>query len=70
MVDVPAEFAVTTPSVAIEATDGNSLLHVPPVVLLVSAVVAPTQAAKVPPIDAGNGLIVTTKIDEQPVAKL
>ena len=69
MVEVPAEFAVTTPPPSIDATDGNSLLQVPPVVALVRVVVAPIHAVSVPPIVAGSGLIVITNVDAHPVAK-
>jgi hypothetical protein len=60
MFDVPAAIPNTSPVVdPIVAFDGSLLCHVPPVVVLLSVVVAFTHIAAVPVIAAGAGLIVT-----------
>src|SRR5262245_47364083 len=46
------------------------LTHVPPGVVLVSEEVVPTQIARLPVIGAGNALIVTTEVIEQPPTKV
>jgi hypothetical protein len=55
---------VPEPIVAIEVLP---LLHVPPLVALVSVVVDPAHIANDPPITAGIGNTVTTLVEEQPV---
>jgi hypothetical protein len=50
---VPAALPVTTPEVLTEAIEVLALLHVPPVVSLVSVKVLPTHTDEGPPIAAG-----------------
>jgi hypothetical protein len=70
-VDVPATIPVTTPVAAFTgATVTLLLLHVPPVVALLNAVVKPTQTLSVPLIAAGNPLTVTTAFMVQPVGNV
>lgn len=69
MILIPAVLPVTTPVAA--ATEALLLLlvHVPPVVVFVNKVVEPTHIVLLPPITAGNGLIVTMAVAKQPVDK-
>jgi hypothetical protein len=65
--EVPADIPVTTPvEEPTVATVGLLLLHVPPDVVFVRLVVAPTQATTVPPIAAGNGLTVSVAVRLHP----
>jgi hypothetical protein len=48
MVAVPAVFPVTMPEVPIDAISGLLLVHVPPLVVLLSVVVLPVQTVAVP----------------------
>lgn len=60
MVVVPVAMPPATPLVlSMVPTEAVLLLHVPPAVLLVSVVVAPTHTADAPPMAAGLGLMVT-----------
>jgi hypothetical protein len=59
---VPAAMALTLPVELTVATDMLSLVHEPPVVVLVSVVAAPVQALNVPVIAAGLGLTVITVV--------
>jgi hypothetical protein len=68
MVTVPAVTPVTTPEVLIDAFV-LLLLHVPPVVVLVSVVVLPSQTVSVPVIVPGSALMVTVAAVIQPVPK-
>ena len=56
--------------VPIVATPVVLLVHVPPLVALVSVVVAPTHTLAVPPIVAGFALIVAVVTARQPVLKV
>ena len=62
IVVVPAEKPVTTPEVLTEPTAGLVLLHAPPLVALVSEVLAPAHTIAVPVIvpASGRGLTVAT----------
>lgn len=56
IVAVPADTPLTTPvALLMLAIVGELLLHVPPLVVLVSVVVAPTHAVVVPLIVPANG---------------
>lgn len=55
---VPAATAVTIPLVPIVAIATLLLLHVPPVEVVLSVVVFPSQTDSVPVIVAGSGLVV------------
>jgi hypothetical protein len=59
---VPAESALTTPPVLIVPTARLELLHTPPGVACVRALVPPTHALSVPPIGEGALLTVTTVV--------
>ena len=50
---------VTTPEVFTDAIEVFALLHTPPDVVLVSAVVLPAQTVGVPPMAAGKGVVIT-----------
>jgi hypothetical protein len=64
---VPADTPVTTPVVkSTVATDVLVLVHVPPVVALLSVVVDATQVNSVPVMEAGGGLTVTTAVARHP----
>ena len=67
---VPALRPVTTPAVDTVPTAGVLLLHVPPVVVLVSVVVPFTQMLVIPVITAGNGFTVSTAVLRQPLVRL
>ena len=68
MITVPAATPVATPVLeTIVAIPVLLLDHDPPVVLSVSPVVSPMQTARLPLIDAGNGLTVTTMLRVHPV---
>lgn len=54
--DTPVTIPVPEPTVAIAVF---TLLHVPPVVVVLNVAVAPTHITVVPLIDAGSGLTVT-----------
>lgn len=64
---VAQEIPVTTPEELTVATAVLLLLHVPPGVASVSAVVAPTQRVSVPPMGAGLLLVVIVNVVKQPV---
>jgi hypothetical protein len=49
------------------ATDGVLLLHVPPVVVLLTVVVSPAHTCSVPVMAAGSGFTVTVAVRIQPV---
>ena len=71
MFEVPAASPFTTPDTGLMmATDVELLVQVPPAVALVNVVEPPAQTASVPPILAGNGLIVIGLVVKQPVAKV
>lgn len=58
---------VSDPVVAlIVPIDGVEVLHVPPLLLLVSVVDEPTQTVSVPPIADGVGYTETTNVEKQP----
>ena len=60
MVEVPAETPVTVPEdEPMVATDGVEEAHVPPVTVLVSVLVFPTQALKMPDIEPAVAEVVT-----------
>lgn len=68
MVAVPVATAVTNPVVTpIVATAVLSLVHVPPVVLLLSVVVAPVHIAVVPVIGPGAAVTVIVAVTLQDV---
>ncbi len=52
------------------ATVSVVLLHVPPVVALVSVVEVPVHKASVPPITAGSAFTVVTLVAIQPVGNV
>ena len=57
---MPGAIPVTAPVVAPTVpSDGALLLHVPPLLISVNAVVSPVHTFVVPPIAAGSGLTVT-----------
>lgn len=58
---------VTMPVELIDAIAVLLLLHVPPLVALVSVVVLPTQVLAVPAIVAGVAFTVTINVERQPV---
>lgn len=65
---VPVERAPATPLVdPIVAVTMSPLLHVPPVVVLVSVVLLPTQVESKPPIAAGGAPMVIVFTDLHPV---
>jgi len=70
MTELPAVTPVTTPPAVIVATAGDALLHVPPAVALLNAVVEPTHTLVVPAMAAGSGLTVTVVVTAQPVGKV
>ena len=71
MFEVPAETPVTIPVVEpMVAIPGNAELHEPPVEPSLKVVVAPAQTFATPVIADGNGLMVTTAIDLQPVERV
>ena len=55
MLAVPAAIPLTVPVASIVAMAVLLLLHAPPVVVVLSVVVVPTQALSVPVIAAGSG---------------
>ena len=63
---VPPAIPVTTPVVEIVPAAVFPLLHVPPPVPSVNAVVSPTHTSKVPLIAPGNGFTVTVAVTIQP----
>ncbi len=68
MIDVPALTPVTTPVPdTTVALAGLLLLHVPPLVALLSVVVVPIQADSVPPIAPGAAVTVTSRVATQPL---
>ena len=67
---VPADMPATTPDDASTVpTPVIDELHVPPVLLLVRAVVEPAHTLRVPVIADGNELTVTVVVMIQPLAK-
>jgi len=69
MLVVPAATPDTIPEpVPIVALTVLLLAHVPPVVELVSVILAPSQTDEAPEIAPGRGWTVTEYIAEQPVA--
>ena len=67
MVAVPLDTPVTTPvDEPTRATVPSLVLHVPPGVASVSAVVAPTHTLVTPEIAAGSGCTVTVTLAVQP----
>ena len=67
MVVVPAVTPVIMPAVLMVATDGVLLLHVPPMVVLLTVVVSPAHTCSVPVMVAGSGFTVTVAVRIQPV---
>lgn len=68
MVVVPATSPVARPDeLPIMPLVVLVLLHVPPVVVLVSVVFEPTHTEPAPVMAAGNGLQVTVNVLKQPV---
>jgi len=68
---VPASTPVAIPLLLpIVATAVVLLVQVPPVDVLLSVVVRPTQTLAVPEMDAGRGLTVSTVVVIQPVARV
>lgn len=67
IVAVPAESPETIPLVPIVAVAGVLLLHVPPTVPSLNAVVEPSQTLVVPVITAGEACTVTVTLWLQPV---
>ena len=65
---MPAATPVTVPSVPTVAIVALLLLHVPPVVISVNAVVEFAQTTDVPVTADGNGLIVTVALPIAPHA--
>jgi hypothetical protein len=60
---VPSVLAVTIPTRSTEATEGLPLLHVPPLIALVSVVADPKQiSCELPVIAGGVGLMLTLSI--------
>lgn len=55
MLAVPAAIPLTVPVASIVAMAVLLLLHAPPVVVVLSVVVVPTQVLSVPVIAAGSG---------------
>jgi uracil phosphoribosyltransferase len=71
IVAVPADTPATSPVVAFTvATPVLSLVHNPPETALVSVVVVPGQALKLPPITEGNGSVVKVVVVKQPVGSV
>jgi hypothetical protein len=66
MTVVPGADPVTMPDVPIPATDGVALLHAPPLIALLSAVVEPGHTVRVPRIGPGDVLTVIVRVDVQP----
>jgi len=65
---VIADMPVITPVIiSIEATDGFALLHVPPVLVLLNALVEPSHTCGLPAITFGNGFTVRITVALQPV---
>ena len=62
MIAVPAVPPVTTPAPLIEAVPGALLLHVPPAVASVNAVVRPEHTARVPVMAVGKAFTVTVVV--------
>ena len=67
---MPADTPFTTPAVLMEPTAKLLLLQVPPVVVLLNAVVNPTHTFNVPAIAAGLGLTVRPIVVIQPAAEV
>ncbi len=67
MVDVPANTPVTTPVAGLTDALPLLLLHMPPIVALLSAVVAPIQILVTPVITAGDVFTVSVAVLLQPV---
>ena len=68
---MPVPVPVTTPDAEpTVATPVALLVHVPPLVVLVSVVVIPTQVLAVPAIASGSGLTVTVTDLKQPVLRI
>jgi hypothetical protein len=63
----PAAIPPTTPEASTVATAGKLLLHVPPVVALLSVVVSPSHTCSTPVVVAGSGFTVTVVVIRQPV---
>ena len=70
IVAVPTAVPVTLPVDELTVTIGLALLQVPPPVASLNVVEVPTQILVTPVIVAGNGLIVTGVLIEQPVGKV
>lgn len=68
--DVPAAIPVTIPEVPTMALAPSLLQTPPPVVLLVSVVVAPSHTEATPPMALGGLLTVMVTVARQPAAKL
>lgn len=67
MITVPFDTPHITPlELPIVATAGLLLLHVPPVLVLVSVVQSPLHTLSEPPIAAGSVFTVTTAVAEHP----
>lgn len=62
----PTDTPVTTPDELIVATVVGVIAHVPPGVVLVSVVLAPTHTVLFPEIAAGAAVTVTTRVARQP----
>lgn len=67
---VPALPPVTTPVASTVATARLLLLHVPPGVLLLSAVVSPGHTVSVPVVTGARGLTVIVVVAIQPVGNI
>ena len=69
---VPEPTPVTLPDPSTEPITVAVLLHVPPTVASVNAVMEPIQTSGVPEIAAGTGLMVTVLVEdaEHPVIEL
>jgi hypothetical protein len=66
MLAVPAAPAVTTPEALIDAMPGALLLHTPPAVAQLNALVPPGQADSVPVIGSGDAPTVIVVVLKQP----
>jgi hypothetical protein len=67
---VPVDIPDTIPVLPIVAIKGDEELHVPPVVVLVKAVVRPVHTLVVPVIGAGTGLTVSVRVLKQLVGNV
>jgi hypothetical protein len=70
MVSVPAAAPVTVPAVPTVAREVLLLLHAPPAVLSLRAVVAPAHTPAVPVMGSGEGFMVAVVVMVHPVARV